>query len=102
MANIEQAYEVEKLPGEVSVEVCEIEHVAVPGKDGKTRPQIVRKTIKQPAGYMVYFPRGHSIRVASEEKLREMGIDPAGAPLIDMDTGHVLPKLSLKSRTQRA
>lgn len=102
MPQIESAYEVEKLPGEVSIEVCKIEHVPVPGKDGKTRPQIVRKTVKQSAGYMVYFPRGHSIRVKDEEGLRALGLDPSGAPLIDMDTGAVIPKLSLKSRTQRA
>jgi|CXWL01.1.fsa_nt_gi hypothetical protein len=102
MPQIEQAYEVEKLPGEVSVEICKIEHVAIPGKDGKTRPQIIRQTVKQPAGYMVYFPRGHSFRVATLEKLRELGLAPDGAPLVDMDTGQLLPKLSLKSRTQRA
>ena len=93
---ISQAYEVEKLPGEVTVEVCQIERTPIVGKEGKFRTKIVRKQMKQPAGYMVYCARGHSFRVSSLEKLRDLGLDTQPG-LVDMESGLVVaPRLSLR------
>lgn len=102
MANVENAYEVEKLPGKVRVSVCAIERVAIPGSEGKTRPQIVKKEIEQDAGYMVYCARGHSFRVKNEQGLRDLELD-APAPLVDLDTGEIVaaPRLPLKSRSKQ-
>lgn len=69
----ERAYEVEKLPGKVSVERCKLE--MVDAGNGKTRPKISREIVEADAGYMVYFPAGHSIRVASKKRLVEFGFD---------------------------
>lgn len=84
---IEMAYEVHKLPGEVKVERCKIEKRDA--GNGKTRNVIVREQLKADAGYMVHFPNGNSIRVATKEKLAEMGFD-VPAPFIDMESGKVL------------
>lgn len=55
-----------------------------------------------PAGYMVYFPAGHSIRVGSVEELHRLGYD-APPDLIDMDNGDVVGQaaVSLKQQVQR-
>ena len=39
--------------------------------------------------YMVYFPQGHSIRVTSFEKLKEMGFH-LKPRMVDMETGDVI------------
>lgn len=41
--------------------------------------------VDEPAGNMVYFPDGHSIRV-SDAELRRLGLDRS-AQVIDMETG---------------
>jgi hypothetical protein len=33
------------------------------------------KTVEEPAGYLVYFPRGHVIRLKNKEELRHYGLD---------------------------
>jgi len=33
------------------------------------------KVVEEPAGYLVYFPRGHVIRLKSKEELRHYGLD---------------------------
>ena len=102
MANVENAYEVEKLPGKAKVTICTIERVAIPGSEGKTRPQIVKKEIEQDAGYMVYCARGHSFRVKNEKELHELEL-VGPAPIVDLDTGDIVaaPRLSLKSRSKQ-
>lgn len=42
--------------------------------------------VEVPYGYDVYFPRGHSIRIATEAELRRLGYHNP-ADLIDMETG---------------
>ena len=39
-------------------------------KDG-----LKRKMVEEPAGYLVYFPRGHVIRCKDKEELRRYGLD---------------------------
>lgn len=33
------------------------------------------KMVEEPAGYLVYFPRGHVIRFRTKEELRQYGLD---------------------------
>ena len=39
------------------------------------RDGLKRKLVEQPAGYLVYFPRGHVIRIPDKETLRHYGLD---------------------------
>ena len=39
------------------------------------REGLKRKTVEEPAGYLVYFPRGHVIRLRDKEALRHYGLD---------------------------
>ena len=39
-------------------------------KDG-----LKKKMVEEPAGYLVYFPRGHVIRLRDKEALRQYGLD---------------------------
>lgn len=91
-AEVLPAFEVEKLDGKRTVIKL------VPVKDG---PGFEEKEIEIEAGYMVFFPRGHSIRV-TEEKLEELGFHRA-PNLIDMGDGEVVeqPSTSLKERVSR-
>lgn len=56
----------------------------------------------EPAGFMVYFPSGHSIRVATREELHRLGYD-APPELVDMESGDVVgdAAVSLKQQVQR-
>lgn len=47
-------------------------------KDG-----LKRKTVEEPAGYMVYFPRGHVVRLRNKEELRHYRVD-GPAPIINL------------------
>lgn len=71
--NVRPRYEVERLEGEVT-------ETHVVREDGRN----VEKEVKVPAGYMVYFPAGHSIRVRDDEELKRLGYDQP-AELIDED-----------------
>lgn len=55
-----------------------------------------------PAGYMVYFPSGNSMRVADDAELRRLGFDKA-PNLIDMESGEEVGEadMSLKRHVQR-
>jgi hypothetical protein len=47
------------------------------------RDGLKRKMVEQPAGYLVYFPRGHVIRLPDKEALRHYGLD-GRPPIINM------------------
>lgn len=59
------------------------------GKDGK----MVKKSVPIKGGFIVEFPRGHSIRVENEEALEKLGFSLDGTPLVDMEEGDVVGKL---------
>jgi hypothetical protein len=42
-----------------------------------------RKMVEEPAGYMVYFPRGHVVRLRNKEELRHYRVD-GPAPIINL------------------
>lgn len=80
MAELKRRYEVEKLEGTVQREIIEISK-----KDGS----FVKKMITEPAGFMVYFPSGASVRIRTEEELTRQGYDKP-SPIVDMGTGEVM------------
>ena len=72
------AYVVCKLEGEVGREkIVFKETKAGKHKDGSPRitHEMERVTKMEPAGYMVYFPRGHVLRFKDEKKLKQYGLD---------------------------
>lgn len=42
------------------------------------------KMVEEPAGYLVYFPRGHVIRLKNKEQLRQYGLDKR-PPIINLE-----------------
>lgn len=92
---LRRQFETEVLEGEVNQQVIE-KH---------TSAGFEYKTVKQDAGYMVYFPKGHSIRIRTEAELKRLGFD-RGAQLVDMETGEVVDEDasegSLKDKVQSA
>lgn len=61
-----------------------------------------RKVAREVSGFMVYFPRGHSIFIESRQALREYGFD-IPADMVDMETGNrvqVMDNMDLASSGQ--
>jgi len=71
-------------------EVHQINQTIVETRYRRTEDGINEKyTVEVPYGYDVYFPAGHSIRVATDAELQRLGfMDPPD--LIDMDSGDVV------------
>lgn len=44
------------------------------------------ETVREDAGYMVYFPNGHSVRVRNKKELERLNIKPGKAKIVNMDT----------------
>lgn len=49
---------------------------------------------KHKGGFMVFFPRGHSIYVKDEQRLRELGYDQ-DPNLVDLNSGDIVGKLGI-------
>lgn len=47
------------------------------------RDGLKKKMVEQPAGYLVYFPRGHVIRIPDKETLRHYGLADR-APIVNL------------------
>lgn len=45
---------------------------------------LTTKLVEEPAGYLVYFPRGHVIRLKNKEALRQYGLD-GRPPIINLE-----------------
>ncbi len=75
-------FTVEKLQGKVKRTV----HLF----DPKER-KILSKVIEVDAGYLVKFPKGHSIRAYDEEHLKALGADLKYIPLVDENSGEQAP-----------
>lgn len=89
--HVQPQFEVEQLEGTV-------ERVMTSFEDGELKTE----TIEEPAGYMVYFPQGHSFRVKNFTELKKLGLHTAPG-LIDMDSGdEIIPPQvrSLKSQVE--
>ena len=97
--NIKPRFEVHKIEGKVSYTTYKMKT----DDEGKPIGGFEPTTVKEPGGYMVYFPTGASIRVRTEKELIAMGFskDPE---LVDMDTGDVVEQptpVSLKTRSEQ-
>lgn len=75
---IRPAFTVKKLDGKASREILSFD------KSGKK----VVNTVEEDAGYLVKFPKGHSIRVRSDADMKRLGFDRT-VPLIN-DEGDVV------------
>ena len=81
------AYVVTPLPGKVKREQCVMEErPAGKHKDGSPRMmhELKRVEVEEPAGYMVYMPRGHAVRVRTLADLKRYGIDKE-ANIVNLD-----------------
>lgn len=91
MARITPAFEVEELSGKVKRTKYKYEERDTGRQDAKGNPiksHVMREyTEEVPAGYMVYFARGHSIRVTSDLELRRLGLDRS--PYLSDPTGEM-------------
>lgn len=67
------AYKVTELSGNVSVRKARV--TAKQNAKGKMIQTIDYKIEEEAAGFLVTFPRGHSIRVKNVEALRQLGYD---------------------------
>jgi hypothetical protein len=109
--DIKPAYQAEYISGNFWRMVMDIEEdvrvINTPGgieKKITTRKLVTRKE-QFKAGYMIYFPQGHSMFVAEDdrEQLERLGILDA-PDRVDMDTGERVPEtfnLSPKEIVQR-
>lgn len=57
--------------------------------DKETKSLQIEKVTEDMDCYMVYFPQGHSIRVTSFERLKELGYDKKPR-MVDMNTGDIV------------
>lgn len=83
--NIVRRYQVERLSG--TKKVTKAKYV-FDDPDHKTS-HIEYEEVEEPLGFMVYFPAGHSIRIATETELRRLGFNRIPG-LVDQDTGEII------------
>ncbi len=76
---VRPAFTVQKLDGKRKKDIITID------AKGKRTPQ----TVDVDAGYLVSFPKGHSIRVATDDDLRRLGFDRT-IELVDMESDEVV------------
>lgn len=79
MPQIKPQYIVQKLNGKRK------HTIASPAKKGG----FDYKEVEEPAGYMVFFPSGSSIRVRTDDELKRLGFD-SPANLVDMESGEIV------------
>ncbi len=93
MTDIRPRFEVHELEGEV-------DRVKF-NKDESGK--LVKVIVKEPAGWMVYFPNGSSIRVRTLAEMQRCGfMEPS--PLVDMESGDIVPQQQvdvLKRRSEQ-
>lgn len=74
------AFTVRKLEGEVDHTV----HIF-----DKKENRIKMKVVKEPAGYLVTFMKGHSIRCRDDKHLKRIGAGLRMVPMVDPESGEV-------------
>lgn len=92
-SKVKPRFQVEELEGEVEHEII------VKGENG----ELTKKKVTEPAGYMVYFPSGGSIRVRTKEELERLEFHK-NPKLIDMESGDEvgeMPTMDLKRLSQQ-
>lgn len=102
-SRIQPMFEVHAIPEDKEFVRTQIEYEEVAkGSNGRPIHKRVAKKVKESGGYMVFFPRGHSIRVRNTDELRAMGFHMQ-AGFVDMESGEVAPvqQVSLRSLSER-
>lgn len=66
----------------------------------KKRYKMVDEQVEEPAGYLVFFPKGHAVHV-SEVELKRLGFD-RNPRLVHMETGEEMeaPNFALKRNAE--
>lgn len=77
---LKPAFTVKRLNGEVPHEVHLFD---------KEENRIKRKVIMEPAGFLVTFAKGHSIRCRDEAHLKRVGAGRRMIPVVNTETGEV-------------
>ena len=77
-SRVRPAFTVKKLDGVVT----HTKHIF-----DKKENKIKSKQVEEPAGYLVTFAKGHSIRCKDQEHLEKIGAGLRMIPLVDTDTG---------------
>lgn len=94
--DVKPAFVVQRQEGPFEKEVIKYGKKKIAEGKYETTKEIVKKTFSH--GYMVVFPKGHSVFIESEEELFRLGF--AGDPsLIDMETGDVVGALGIPGMT---
>lgn len=62
--------------------------------EGKYRTIKTEEKVSIPYGFMVVFPKGHSVFIESEEELHRLGFS-GDAQMVDMETGDVVGSLGI-------
>ncbi len=81
-------YFVRKLPADKEYEEVHYayEQDGQPDKKGNIKHNLTQKKVITKGGWLIIFPNGHSIRLATDEQLRHFGLEQK-AKLVDRDTG---------------
>lgn len=85
---VRPAFVVRPIEGEFEKEVVKYQ------KDSAGKPERVVTKRKFTNGFMVYFPRGHSIFVETEAELERLGFTK-DSPLVDMNSGEIVGSLGI-------
>lgn len=99
-ANLKMKFEVEQAPPRTVKRRTAVRQITL-DKDGKERAVLRFETreVHLPAGYMVYFPAGHSLFIDNEADLSALNLD-GRAPLVDMNSGEEMAPIDTLSPKQ--
>lgn len=90
--NVKVRWAAKKVKGTYRKMVCRYETEDHPTKKNEKINKLVKEIVEAPRGWMIFFPAGHSLHIASEEEMKRHGfMDAEGrmvrAGLVDMQTG---------------
>lgn len=100
-ADIQPAFEIEKIDGFVEVRQRRYvvdEELSTPEKK---RYRMSDEVVRKPAGYLVFFPKGHSIHLSEEDARAQGFLGPI--PMVDMISGEIVPMgpMTLKDKVRQ-
>lgn len=90
-------FKVQKLDGVYEKTVAKMIPVST-GKIGRDGQPVVRhrldyETVRAPKGFLVTFPKGHSIHIATVEELYAQGYGDPEVDLVEQDGGEVVGRV---------
>ncbi len=81
------AYVVRSLEGKVKRTRHVVKTFKAKTAKGVDRHEMTTEQYEEPAGFMVYFPRGHALRMKDERTLKHYGLD-GEPPLVNLADMH--------------